>query len=85
MGFLNRMSRFFHREHEPNLTTTAALVVSEALSKVEEGIDLINENMPLLAGERLSLYVDRDYRPARITLTDWGQTQPVTIYGALDD
>lgn len=77
------MFRFLERfrREEPNAITMAAMVEGEAYGEVCRGIDLINDHMPLLVGRRLSLYVDRDYKPARIVLSDWSETNPRVVHG----
>lgn len=74
--FLDR----FRREI-PNAITKQAMAEGEAYTAVCEGIDLINDHMPILLGRRLSLYVDRDYKPARIVLSDWSETNPRVVHG----
>lgn len=73
--------RSLFRQEEPNLVAVAAMTETLAYDEVCEAIDKINANMPLLAGRRLSLYVDRDYKPPRIVLTDWSQTTPIVVHG----
>lgn len=76
------MFNWFRRKPEGlSFVEEADRVAQEALDRVCEGIDLVNANMPLLVGQRLSLYIDRDYKPARVVLTDWAQTHPTVIHG----
>lgn len=75
------MSWFSRFRTPPIPEPTAEDIIEEALEQVKDAIDIINSNMPLLAGSRLSLYIDRDFRPARVVLTDWSRTTPTVIHG----
>ena len=55
-------------------------IAEDAMQRVKDGIDAINENLPLLP-RNYGLWIDRSHRPPRVCLTDWSDSTPAVVHG----